>query len=185
MRKSLNQVIREYLEQLAGQDQAERDIKEFQWLSGHGKPDPDWTFDRDEIYDRKTFGDTSALVYADDLRDSVKQARAAELIAAAFLSRLGPVSTQVLQEYFSAATMNLRLDAGLVRTKVELLAAMSVVQVDPPLILAAIDLHRFSIWDPVILQAAVVGGCRELLSEDMQPGLEFRHGGVVVANPSA
>jgi DNA-binding protein Fis len=27
MRKSLNQVIREYLEQLAGQDQAERDIK--------------------------------------------------------------------------------------------------------------------------------------------------------------
>jgi hypothetical protein len=55
MRKSLNQVIREYLEQLAGQDQAERDIKEFQWLSGHGKPDPDWTFDRDEIYDRKTF----------------------------------------------------------------------------------------------------------------------------------
>jgi len=49
MRKSLNQVIREYLEQLAGQDQAERDTEEFRWLSGHGKPDPDWTFDRAEI----------------------------------------------------------------------------------------------------------------------------------------
>jgi hypothetical protein len=55
MHKSLNQVIREYLEQLAGQDQAERDAEEFRRLSGQGKPDPDWKFNRDEIYDRKVF----------------------------------------------------------------------------------------------------------------------------------
>ena len=52
MHKSLNQVIREYLEQLAGQDQAERDAEEFRRLSGQGRPDPDWKFNRDEIYDR-------------------------------------------------------------------------------------------------------------------------------------
>jgi hypothetical protein len=52
MHKSLNQVIREYLEQLAGQDQVERDAEEFRRLSGQGRPDPDWKFNRDEIYDR-------------------------------------------------------------------------------------------------------------------------------------
>ena len=52
MHKSLNQVIREYLEQLARQDQAERDAEEFRRLSGQGRPDPDWKFNRDEIYDR-------------------------------------------------------------------------------------------------------------------------------------
>jgi Family of unknown function (DUF6364) len=55
MHKSLNQLVREYLEQLAGQDQAERDAEEFRRLSGQGKPDPDWKFNRDEIYDRKIF----------------------------------------------------------------------------------------------------------------------------------
>ena len=55
MHKSLNQVIRDYLEQLAGQDQAERDAEEFRRLSATGKPDPDWKFNRDEIYDRKIF----------------------------------------------------------------------------------------------------------------------------------
>lgn len=53
MHKSLNQVIREYLEQLAGEDQIERDVAEFRRLSGLGKPDRDWKFSRDEIYDRK------------------------------------------------------------------------------------------------------------------------------------
>jgi hypothetical protein len=55
MHKSLNQVIREYLEQLAGEDQAERDAEEFRRLSGQGKPDADWKFNRDEIYDREIF----------------------------------------------------------------------------------------------------------------------------------
>ena len=93
------------------------------------------------------------------------------------------VSTQVLQEYFNTATAKLRLDAGLARAKVELVASIDLVQV-APLILAAIDLHRLhrlSFWDALILQAAAAAGCRELLSEDMQAGI--RHGGVVVVNP--
>ena len=53
MRKSLNHVIREYLEQLAGEDQAERDAEEFRLLSGQGRPDHGWKLDRDAIYDRK------------------------------------------------------------------------------------------------------------------------------------
>jgi hypothetical protein len=51
MNKSLNQVIREYLEQLAGRDQIERDIAEFRALSPSGTRS--WKFNREEIYDRK------------------------------------------------------------------------------------------------------------------------------------
>jgi hypothetical protein len=53
MNKSLNRLVREYLEQLAGQDQVERDIETFRRLSEQGRPDPDWKFNRNEIYGRK------------------------------------------------------------------------------------------------------------------------------------
>jgi hypothetical protein len=49
--KSLNQLIREYLQRLAGGDDAERSIKEFEHLSGRGNAHG-WRFNRDEIHDR-------------------------------------------------------------------------------------------------------------------------------------
>lgn len=49
--KSLNQVIRDYLEKLAGSDDPERSIEEFERLSGQGDSGG-WRFDRDEIHDR-------------------------------------------------------------------------------------------------------------------------------------
>jgi hypothetical protein len=49
--KSLNQVIRDYLEKLAGSDDPERSIEEFKRLSGQGDSGG-WRFDRDEIHGR-------------------------------------------------------------------------------------------------------------------------------------
>ena len=49
--KSLNQLIREYLQQLAGGDDAERSIEEFRRLSGQGHS-RGWCFNRDEIHER-------------------------------------------------------------------------------------------------------------------------------------
>jgi hypothetical protein len=49
--KSLNQLIREYLERLAGTDDPERWIEEFKRLSGGGHS-RGWRFDRDEIHER-------------------------------------------------------------------------------------------------------------------------------------
>jgi hypothetical protein len=49
--KSLNQLIRDYLERLAGSDDPERSIEEFERLSGRGDS-RGWRFDRDEIHDR-------------------------------------------------------------------------------------------------------------------------------------
>ena len=51
MGKSLNQVIRDYLQTLAGEDDVERDMEEFRRLSGKGNS-RGWKFNREEAYDR-------------------------------------------------------------------------------------------------------------------------------------
>ena len=49
--KSLNQLIRDYLEKLAGGDDPDRSIEEFKRLSGQGHS-RGWRFNRDEIHER-------------------------------------------------------------------------------------------------------------------------------------
>jgi hypothetical protein len=49
--KSLNQLVREYLQSLAGGDNAERSIEEFKRLSGQGQS-RGWRFNRDELHER-------------------------------------------------------------------------------------------------------------------------------------
>jgi hypothetical protein len=49
--KSLNQLIRDYLEGLAGDDDPQRAVEEFKSLSGRGNS-RGWRFDRDEIHER-------------------------------------------------------------------------------------------------------------------------------------
>ena len=49
--KSLNQLIRDYLQKLAGGDDPERSIDEFRSLSGRGNS-RGWRFDRNEIHER-------------------------------------------------------------------------------------------------------------------------------------
>lgn len=49
--KSLNQLVREYLQGLAGGDVPERSVAEFKRLSGQGHS-RGWRFDRDEVHER-------------------------------------------------------------------------------------------------------------------------------------
>jgi len=49
--KSLNQLIRDYLQKLAGGDDPEKSIEEFRRLSGQGHSHG-WRFNRDEIHER-------------------------------------------------------------------------------------------------------------------------------------
>jgi hypothetical protein len=50
--KSLNQLIRDYLQSLAGGTNAERSIDEFRSLSGRGHS-RGWRFNREEIHERR------------------------------------------------------------------------------------------------------------------------------------
>ena len=49
--KSLNQMVREYLQRVAGGDDPEHSVAEFKRLSGRGHS-RGWRFNRDEIHER-------------------------------------------------------------------------------------------------------------------------------------
>ena len=53
MGKSLNQMIREYLERLGGSDDAQQDVDELRRLSVEGRGrSRGWRFNRDELHER-------------------------------------------------------------------------------------------------------------------------------------
>lgn len=132
----------------------------------------------------RTFIDTNVLVYADDSASKSKQKRAREVLRELIGGGRAVLSTQILQEYFAIATRKLGLPAEAARQRVETLAKLDVVRIEPELILSAIDLHhrrRVSFWDALVLRAAVAGGCERLLSEDLGDGTSYE--GVRVENP--
>lgn len=83
----------------------------------------------------RSFRDTNVLIYIDDHASPDKQRVALDLVDRAFAQRSGVVSTQVLQEYFAAATRKLGVDAALARRKVELFARLDMVQISVELVL--------------------------------------------------
>jgi predicted nucleic acid-binding protein len=132
----------------------------------------------------RSFFDTNILVYTDDHDARRKQAKALELVEEARLGGWGVVSTQILQEYFVAATAKLRVPPEIARRKVELFGRFDLVLIDLPDILAAIDLlrlHAIGFWDALVLRAAHRAACTVLLTEDLQHGARFD--GVEVRNP--
>ena len=70
------------------------------------------------------------------------------------------------------------------RARVRLYSRFETVNASPAAILEALDLHalhKISIWDALILQAARQSGCVQLLTEDLQAGAAI--GGVRIVNP--
>jgi len=129
------------------------------------------------------FVDTNVFVYADDRSDPRKQAIARDLIRRALRERTGKVSLQVLQEFFSA-TRKLGIEPVAAKRRIEIFARLDVVRLDVDDVQAAIDLHRLhdlSIWDALIVRAALISGCRTLFTEDLQHGRRFE--GLEIVDP--
>ncbi|MBI4513847.1 MAG: PIN domain-containing protein [Gemmatimonadetes bacterium] len=132
----------------------------------------------------RSFLDSNVLVYTDDRDAPEKQARAMRLVERARGEGWGVLSTQVLQEYFVAATRKLGVPPEIARRKVELFARLDLVLVDLADILGAIDLHRLhslGFWDGLIVRAALRARCAVLLSENFQAGWQVD--GLEVVNP--
>jgi predicted nucleic acid-binding protein len=92
----------------------------------------------------------------------------------------------VLQEFYVNARKKLRLDGAAARARVEVYLAFDVVTVTPPLLLAAVDLHRLhsvSFGGALVIRPAEQAGCDTLCSEDLQAGRRF--GPVRIVNPFA
>lgn len=134
----------------------------------------------------REFIDTNVLVYADDARDRRKQARARELIRRLMRERRGVLSLQILQEFFAAATRKLGMSSKEAKQRVSLYSRFDVVTLTPTDLLAAIDLHRMhqlSIWDSLVIRAALNGACTVLYTEDMQAGYTIED--VLLTDPFA
>ena len=135
---------------------------------------------------RKAFVDTNVLLYAYDPSEAAKQPIARDLLASLWDQHGGVLSTQVLQEFYNAATRKLPLPLSRdeAREVVDLYRAWPVVTIDPALILAATrveEAQQISFWDALIVEAARVAGAESLVTEDLQHGQVID--GVEVLNP--
>ena len=130
--------------------------------------------------------DTNVLAYAEGINGAERR-DAALILIRKLPHEAGVVPVQVLGELFNVLVRK----AGKSRSEARdaLLSwrdAFSVVETSPEVMLGAADLatdHQLGIWDAVILSGAAQGGCRMLLSEDLQEG--FTWAGVTVVNPFA
>ena len=135
--------------------------------------------------DRK-FVDTNVLVYLFDADAPEKQARAKQILELDGVGGDLVLSTQVLQEFYVTVTRKLETPVA-PREALELtrlLSALYVVQTDTQMILDAIvfsQRHVISLWDGLILQAALQAGCKRLLTEDLQDGWTVQ--GLRIENP--
>ena len=133
------------------------------------------------------FVDTNVLLYAVSTASDEADKR---VTARAILDRDDLVlSSQVLQEFYVQATRATKADRLPHDSAVNLIESwlrFRVIETTVPLVLQALATAarwRISYWDAAIIEAARRGGCPEVLSEDLQPGMNF--GGVTVRNPFA
>ena len=136
--------------------------------------------------DGRAFVDTNVLLYAYDATESLKQPLARAVLETLWNERSGTLSTQVLQEFYVAATRKLShpLSRHEAREIVELYSTWPTVVIDRTVILAATRIeedHRLSFWDALILEAARLAGASRLVTEDLQHGQIV--GGVGIENP--
>lgn len=134
----------------------------------------------------RLFVDTNVIVYLFDADSPEKQQRAREIFEAEGPHGRLVLSTQVLQEFFVSVTRKLErpLPDAEAESAAKELAALEVVEIEVPMVLRAISLarrHSLSLWDALIVEAALARGCIRLLTEDMQDGRRF--GDLVIENP--
>ncbi|MEN9314807.1 MAG: hypothetical protein RIS35_1200 [Pseudomonadota bacterium] len=114
------------------------------------------------------FFDTNVVLYLLSA-DAAKADRAEEV-----LSLGGTVSVQVLNEFVAVASRKLRMPWSEVREVLAQIRAVCAVQ--PITIethekaLHVAERYGFSIYDALIVSAALLSGCRTLHSEDLQDG---------------
>ncbi len=132
------------------------------------------------------FLDTNVLAYCTDAAAPAKQRRARTLVER--LSKAGEavVSTQVLIELFDTLTRKHMMPASAAQTVVLACTAWPVVDSDLALVTAAIDKslqYQLSIWDAMVVEAALRAQALTLYSEDLGHGRRF--GPLAVVDPFA
>ena len=128
--------------------------------------------------------DTNVLAYAEGVNGAARKADALDLI-----ERLAASSTflpvQTLGELLQVLVRKAKRTPAQARTAIlGWRDGFPLIETSEAVIVGAAELaatHRFSFWDGVVLASAAEGGCRLLISEDLQEG--FTWNGVTVTNP--
>lgn len=131
--------------------------------------------------------DTNILIYVYDQTEPRKQALAEEVYDRLILSGQGVISTQIMAEFFNAATRRLtdRMPPEEAYRRLELYErAWNVVAITPPIVLeaarGAVD-HQLNFWDALIWATAKLNQIPVILSEDFRSGASLE--GVRFINP--
>jgi len=132
----------------------------------------------------KVFLDTNILVYTMDHGASAKRKTCRDLLASLGKVQRGVISTQVMQEFFVAATRKLGADPLIVKDIIHSFERFEVVLITPERIKEAVDcsvIYRLSFWDALIVVAAEAAKCERIWTEDLNDGQMIR--GVRIENP--
>jgi len=121
------------------------------------------------------FVDTNVLIYSEDGRVPEKQAQALAWLRVLWQRRLGRLSTQVLNEFYTNVTRKIKppMQPGDARAEVRRYQRWQPWAIDHPTVETAWSVESrfgFSYWDALIVASAQTLGCRYLLSEDLQHG---------------
>ena len=130
------------------------------------------------------FFDTNVLVYCTDTTAPEKQAIARALVSQASANGDALVSTQVLIELFNVLTRKQQMPQAHTKTLVMAYTHWAVVPSDVALVTNAIEKslqHQLSIWDAMVIEAALRGGAQTLYTEDLTHGQRFES--LTVVNP--
>ena len=130
------------------------------------------------------FFDTNVLVYCTDTTAPEKQAIARALVSKASASGDAMVSTQVLIELFNVLTRKQQMPPAHAKALVTAYTDWSVVPSDVALVTVAIEKsmqQQLSIWDAMVIEAALRGGAQTLYTEDLTHGQRFD--ALTVVNP--
>ena len=126
------------------------------------------------------FFDTNVLLYLLS-SDTEKSDRAEQVLSAG-----GVISVQVLNEFASVASRRLKMSIEEIREVLTTIRAVCMVVPiseethDEALRLA--ERYGFSIYDSLIVAAALIAECKTVVSEDMQDG-QILDGRVKIRNP--
>ena len=135
----------------------------------------------------KVFIDTNVLVYAYDIDAGSKQRKAEKALISLRQQKLGALSMQVLQEFYSTVTRKLKppIPRAEARAIVEDFSHWCVAPTaaDIQEAFQIEDQAQIGFWDAMIVAAAVRAGATRILSEDLNPGQTIA--GIQIENPFA
>jgi predicted nucleic acid-binding protein len=132
----------------------------------------------------RSFADTNVFVCLQDSSAPEKQARASTLLATPGRAQFLVISPQVVIEFFHVLRRKFGLETLAAHCAASALLAFEVVHQNPTVIEDALNLaalQSLSVWDSMIVAAALSARCETLYTEDLQHGLSIR--GLRVENP--